>query len=529
MRHLQKIGFALFLTGSILSASAPDPGVAQAAMRDDKTLVVSLLRKGFAVDAPQGDGSTALHWAALNDDIEIARVLLRSHADVKATTRNERFTPLHLAAEGASSALIQLLLKAGSDPNAITTSGATPLMKAAASGNASAVATLIEAGANINAAELKRNETALMFAAGKDRADVIRLLLAKGADPGAATAVVKLQRRRVDEDGNPIPDTARPGRKPALGGTATSAVAKVTGGLTALEIAARDGSFRAVSALIEGGADVNQLGQGDKSSPLVIAICNGHYDLAKYLLEQKADPNLATVDGLTPLYATEDTEYAEMGWAPNPVTNQENISYIDLLKLLLAHGAQPNSKLLRPLWFRPTSHQEEWVSKQGVTAFWRAAMAADVNAMKILLAGGADPSLKSAEGVTPLMVAAGLGWAANASRTVVNGSLPAVRFLLDLNADVNTNDIYNYTALHGAAYRGDNAVVELLLEHGARLDVKSKRGQLAADMANGPMVNAHLPIDHPETVALLEKHGSAPPAVPQAGAPSNASIALDTK
>ncbi len=252
----------------------------------------------------------------------------------------------------------------------------------------------------------------------------------------------------------------------------------------------------------------------------MIAVANGHYDVAKFLIEHNADPNLATIDGLAALYAVEDTEYAEVGWAPNPITGQEKTTSLDLLKLLLDHKADPNEKLVKALWFRPTSHNEEWVDKKGATPFWRAAMATDVAAMKILIAGGADPDIASSEGVTPLMVAAGLGWGANASRTVPNGWLPAVQYLVnDLHVDVNATDTYGYTALHGAAYRGDNDVVKFLISRGEKLDARSKSGQTLTDMANGPMVNAHLPIEHPDTIALLESLGAPPPEVPIAAAP----------
>ena len=290
--------------------------------------------------------------------------------------------------------------------------------------------------------------------------------------------------------------------------------------MTSLLIAARNGHTEAVKALLESGADINEVSAGDKSSPLVIAIANGHYDVAKYLVEHGANPNLASIDGLAALYAVEDTEYAEVGWAPNPITGQEKTTYLELLKILLDHHAEPNGQLLKALWFRPTSHNQEWIDKKGATPFWRAAMATDVAAMKILLAGGADPKIASGEGVTPLMVASGLGWGANASRTVPNGWLPAVQFLVtETSADVNAKDIYNYTALHGAAYRGDNEVVKYLVSKGAKLDVRSKQGQTVTDMANGPMVNAHLPIEHPETIALLQSLGAPPPEVPVAGAP----------
>jgi ankyrin repeat protein len=189
------------------------------------------------------------------------------------------------------------------------------------------------------------------------------------------------------------------------------------------------------------------------------------------------------------------------------------------MKALLEHGANPNARLIKPLWFRPTSHNQEWVDKKGATALWRAAQSSDVAAMRLLKAGGADPNLATDEGVTPLMVAAGLGWGANATRNVPDSWLAAVQYCVELGADVNAKDAYSYTALHGAAYRGDNEVVKFLVQKGAELDVRSKRGQTVTDMANGPMVNAHLPMEHPDTIALLESLGAPAPEVPVAGAP----------
>ena len=437
-------------------------------------------------------------------------------------------TRLWLAALCAAS-LLMAQTPGGSlvTPLALATDGDTPLMLAAASGNTDAIKALLDQGASINAREPVRGETPLMFAAGKNRAAAVRLLIARGADPALTSTVVNLTKPAFDEDGNPIQQTAgrggrgaTGGRAGAGGGRAKSTAATVTGGMTALLLAARNGYVEAARSLIEAGADVNEPCAGDKSTPLVIAIANGHYDLAIYLLDHGANPNLATIDGLAALYAVEDTEYAEVGWAPNPITAQEKTTYLDLLKALLAHKADPNEKLLKALWFRPTSHNQEWVDKKGATPFWRAAMATDVAAMKILLAGGANPKIASDEGVTPLMVAAGLGWGANASRTVPNGWLPAVQFLVtETGADVNAKDSFNYPALHGAAYRGDNDVTKYLVSKGAKLDVRSKSGQTLTDMANGPMVNAHLPIDHPDTIALLESLGAPPPEVPVAAAP----------
>jgi uncharacterized protein len=499
-----------------------------------------------------GDGLTPLHKAVSDDDIAAVKHLLASGADARAATTLGHVTPLALAAINGDAAIILALLNAGAAVDAANADGDTPLMLAAASGNTDAIKVLLDhaAAGAINAKEPVRGETPLMFAAGRNRAEAVKLLIARGADPAATSTVVKLERPAFDEDGNPVSvagrgsatgasggGAGRGGRgsrgvaagasggaltvgRGGAGGHARSTAAVVTGGMTALLLAARNGYAEAARALVDAGADVNQACAGDKSTPLVIAIANGHYDLAKYLIDHGANPNLASIDGLAALYAVEDTEYAEVGWAPNPITAQEKITYLELLKILLDHKAGPNQQLLKAIWFRPTSHNQEWVDKKGATPFWRAAMATDVAAMKILLAGGADPKIASAEGVTPLMVAAGLGWGANASRTVPDGWLPAVQFLVtETGADVNAKDEYNYTALHGAAYRGDNEVVKYLVSRGAKLDVRSKSGQTLTDMANGPMVNAHLPIDHPDTVTLLESLGAPPPEVPVAGAP----------
>ncbi len=509
-------------------------------MMPAKWLLAGICFAGLAYGQAPGDGLTPLHQAAEDGDAGAVKRLLAAGADPRAATTLGHVTPIAVAATSGEAAIVKLLLDAGADANATTADGTTPLMLAAASGSTETVKLLLDHGAAVNAKEPAKGETALMFAAGRNRADAIRLLIARGADPTVATTVVKLGRPAFDEDGNPVAQGGGRGGRGGggregqgrggnrggargTGGDARGASATVTGGMTALLIAARNGYAEAVRALIESGADVNGVSAGDKSTPIVIAIANGHYDVAKYLLDHGANPNLATIDGLAALYATEDVEYAEVGWSPNPITSEEKISYLDLLKALLAHGADPNARLIKSLWFRPTSHNEEWVDKKGATPFWRAAMATDVAAMKILRAGGADPSLASDEGVTPLMVAAGLGWGANASRTVSGGWLPAVEYLVtEAGADVNAKDVYNYTALHGAAYRGDNEVVKYLVAHGEKLDVRSKKGQTVTDMANGPKVNAHLPIEHPDTIALLESLGAPPPEAPVAAAPKEA-------
>jgi ankyrin repeat protein len=264
--------------------------------------------------------------------------------------------------------------------------------------------------------------------------------------------------------------------------------------------------MEAAKALVEGGADVNDAGLGEKMTPLVIAIANGHYDLAMYFLEHKADPNPASDSGLTALYAAIDMQWAPYAWYPQPITAQEKTSYLDLMKALIAKGANVNARLGRRVWFRALVGDSGWVDQAGATAFWRAAQSNDLAAMKLLVANGADPALATTAGSTPLMVTAGVGWAMNFSRNAPNAWMDSVKFCLEHDNDVNAADARGYTALHGAAFRGDNELINFLMSKGAKIDTKTKAGDTVADMANGPIPHS---IPHPDTVALLEKLGSA--------------------
>jgi ankyrin repeat protein len=238
---------------------------------------------------------------------------------------------------------------------------------------------------------------------------------------------------------------------------------------------------------------------------MVIAIANGHYRVAKYLVDHGANPNLANIDGLTPLWATVNMRYAPVSWAPNPRTDEE-IDSIVLIRDLLDRGADPNGRTLkRKLWFSPSSHDQTWVDPKGSTPFFRAAASSDVEAMKVLVERGADPNLPSAGGTTPLIVAAGLGWVGNFSSNAPGQWMNAVKFCLEHGADINAADTKGYTALHGAAVRGDNAMVKFLVEKGAKVDAVTKAGDTVADMANGPFEHA---LPHADTVELLEKLGS---------------------
>jgi len=407
--------------------------------------------------------------------------------------------------------MVKAMLDAGADPNTASADRATALMTAAVSGSADTVTLLLKRGAHVNARESAHQQTALMFAAAENRAAAITALAAHGADLEAATKVVPLEDDKLDDNGNPLPK-----KEPEYANSTVTGGNTVMGGMTALLFAAREGHLDAVRALVAAGADVNRLSAGDRSSPLVIAVSNGHYEVGQFLVDHGADPKLANVDGLTPLYATIDMQYAPVSWAPNPLTVQEKVSHLELMKSLLAHGANPNAKLTRKLWFRPTSHNQQWISTVGATPFWRAAQGTDVPAMRALIAGGADPKIPSAAGTTALMVAAGLGYAGNFSQNLPDSWLAAVKYCLELGLDINAADNQGYTALHGAAYRGDNELVKFLVDKGARLDARTRRGWSVTDMANAPSVRSSVPLAHPDTIALLLKAG-APPLTPIEG------------
>ncbi len=480
---------------AVAPALAADTPVADAAMAGDAGTVRALIAGGADVNAAQGDGMTALHWAAFHDDLELARVLIDAKADVGPTTRIGHIRPLSMAATNGSAAMIDLLVEAGAVVNLATSTGATPLMAAATAGSVDAVRRLVDQGAFVNARETANGQTALMFAAWENRGDVIALLIDRGAHVGLTSWLVSMIEPRLDADGNPLP----PNRPRAPGANS------VMGGMTALLVAARDGQLEAVRALVEGGAQVDQVAGGDGSSPMVIAIANGHYTVAKYLLDAVADPNVANIDGLTPLYATVNMRFAPVSWAPNPRTDQEAVGPLELLSALLAAGADPNARIVRRLWFSPTSHDRLWINPAGATPFWRAAQASDVESMRLLAAADADPMLPTFAGTTPLMVASGIGWRGNFSQNAPDSWMKAVHYLAELGADVNAVDAGGYTALHGAAALGNNEMVRFLVARGADVTALDEAGNSVADMAFGP---SRFFLPKPETANLLVELGS---------------------
>jgi uncharacterized protein len=241
----------------------------------------------------------------------------------------------------------------------------------------------------------------------------------------------------------------------------------------------------------------------------MIATINGHFDLAMFLLERGADPKLATAAGATPLYGAINVQWAPKAFYPEPSTRQEKTTLHVLMTALLKHGADANARLTRELWYTEYAQRLNGANATGATPFWRAAQVGDVEAMKMLVAAGADPNIATNEGVTPLSACAGAGFYGNDDRTVPAGRMPAVRYLVEeLHADVNavdTNPRVGYSVVHNAASRGDNEMILYLVSKGARVDIVSKQGQTTVDLANGPRQRIQ---PFPETVALLMSLGA---------------------
>ena len=564
MRTLRYTALWTVALTALLSAAAIAP-VADAAMEGNRDAVKALLKQAADVNAAQGDGMTALHWAAMKDDADLAQTLLYAGANVRATTRIGAYTPLILAARNGSAAVMAPLLNAGADVNAATSNGTTPLMFAAASGNAEAVTALVVGGADVNAKESVRGLTPAMFAAASNRAGVLDILATKGADLEAASKVTDLAALSRDPaalreftQGNPVPPGVEPGRGSRSGpapaafgagrGPQTPGVDRnfqlnelvaAQGGLTPLLLAAREGHVDAVNALLKAGAGINQVSAGDKTSPLLIATINGHFDLATLLLEKGADALAAAENNATPLYGALNVEWAPKALYPQPRAQMnQQTTYLELMTTLLDKGADPNIRLNKKIWYSGYSFDLSGVDETGATPFWRAAYASDVEAMKMLVAYGADPNIRTERiagrpragdvdrdvkdlsglppvpvggpAVTPLQAAAGVGYgegfAANSHRFAPSGMLAAVTYLIEeLHADVNAFDHEGNTALHHAAARGDVEMILYLVSKGANVKVVSREGRTTADMANGPVQRIQ---PFPDALALLEKLGS---------------------
>jgi uncharacterized protein len=578
-KHTKTLGFAVFVALGVFAAlvvSIPAAGksdVADAAMRGDTAAVRALLSQKADVNAPQADGATALHWAAYRSDKEMADVLIRANANPKAANR-EGATPLWLASVNGDAAMISALLGAGADPNERLPLGRTPLMLASRTGNVEAMKVLIDRGADVNARETLRGTTPIMWAADESHAPAVKLLIDRGADfkarsnpaprgRGPALGKANDPRKAVAAQGAALaareaaPDLGalnalsggdrgggggrggrgvRGGGRGAAGGGGGAAGAAGDdqvddaavaagigrrgggaadgGALTPLVFAVRSNDLETVKVLLAAGADVNQV-TGYGWSPLLVAAQNRYYRLGAYLLDRGADPNLANKGGWTPLYLATDNRNIENGDYP---VRKGDMDHLDFITLLIDKGADVNARMKDSTETR-TVFTNQWLDENGATAFLRASQSGDVVLMKLLLSRGADPKIATTLGVTALQVAAGIGWVEGITyEWSPQATFDAVKILIELGLDVNAQADTGRTALHGAAHKGRNDVVQILVDHGAKLDVRdygntdNRGGKLAVhtwqavDYADGLVrVGVQSAIGHPETGLLIRK------------------------
>ena len=495
VRSAPTLWLALTVSAFSIGAARDDAPLADAVQHGDKQAVQSLLKARADVNAPQSDGATALHWAAYLDDAETTALLIRAGANVDSPN-NYGVTPLALAATSGNAAIINLLLKGGADPNRTVRAGETPLMFAARTDRADAVKALLEAGAKVDAKETWNGQTALMWAAAAGRGPVVQALIDRSADVHARS----------------------------------------NAGTTPLVFAVRRGDMAAGRALLAAGANVNEK-RPDGATPLLVAVINGHADLVDLLLDKGADPN---VEGGSTELTVQGVRARPMELKYRKLTNNERDSEgvtkgnifgkplhaavhvanwhlsdqfiavkmdrLRVIRSLLDHGADVNGRISmeEPRWSGARYRRH----LAGATAFLFAAKSADVEVMRLLLAHGADPTINTEEIITPLMAAAGIAWASNQDRASESQVLEGVKLMVDeLGADVNAVSDLGETAMHAAAYRGANSVVQYLFDKGAKLDVVAIDGRTPLIVADGVEYGNSFAAQ-PPTAALLRKLGA---------------------
>jgi ankyrin len=459
----------------------------------NREAALKLITQRVDVNAPEPDGTTALHWAVQRNDLDLVTRLIRAGATVN-TKNDYGSTPMSEAAIVASAPLLAALLEAGADVESPNADGQTALMIVARTSQVDAARVLIERGANVNAVEKWRGQTALMWAAAQGQPAMVRELIARGAQVNARSTVNDWQRQV----------TAEP-----------RAIYRPAGGLTPLLYAAREGCVDCARALVEKGAELN-VADPEGLSPLLTAVINMQFDAAAYLITAGANPNQWDLWGRAPLYAAVDVNTIPRGGRPD-LPSLDETSSLDIIRMLLDAGANPNARLRLPPPFRNVGNDRglDRLITTGTTPLLRAAKALDAPAIRLLLAKGADLTLTNTQAVTPTMAAAGLGSVDADTRgfylseDTQQRSIESLTLLLDAGGDINAKDSRGLTALHEAARWGWNDVVMFLVSRGADLNARDAKGNTPVDSALGKAGGnsrggARIDV-HEDTATLLRK------------------------
>jgi ankyrin repeat protein len=455
--HLRYVSLLALSSAIGLSAAGPTPNMVDAVKSGNRDTVRALIRQHADINAAEHDGTTALHWAVRADDQETAELLIKAGANVNAANQLG-ITPLVVAATNANAAIVSDLLRAGANSTRPGADGETVLMTAARSGNPEVVRALVKAGANVNAVERWQGQTALMWAAAENHAGAVKALLDLGADANIRSKELAFPDYRYETNGMAVFQLPK-------------------GGWTALMFAARENAIDAVAALADAHVDLNARSSTEGTTALQLAIINAHYDLASVLLDKGADPNVVDSSGMTALYAAVDMRApANMLTRPEPKPH-DTLDALGITKVLLAHKADPNVRLKKPIIGRHQNLVGDAALTEGATALARAAKGCDVPVIRTLLDGGADATLTLKDRTTTAMLAA--------AGTPEPKALEAVQLLVEHGVDVNAFNANGQTILHNAAGRGAVSVVQFAAGHGAKLDRRDKQNRTALDIAMG--------------------------------------------
>ena len=519
----QLAGLVIAFAGA--GALATEATLLDAVESGNRSAALKMLAEGSDARERGPDGTTALTWAVHHGDVELVQRLIKAGADVTAAN-DFGASAISEAATIGSAPIIEALLDAGADVNFANPEGETPLMVVSRTGNVEAAALLVKAGAEINATERWAGQSALMWAAAQSQPEMVKFLVANGADVDARGAIRNWQRKVIAE---PRPKDMN------------------RGGFTPLLYAAREGCIECAKHLLEGGADPD-LADPERVTPLNLALTNLHFDFAVYMIGAGANVDRWDFFGRTPLYMAADvnTLPTQGNGAMSYIPSLDTATAVDVARLLLEKGANPNIQLKRrpPYLNVPQDRGGDTILSQMATPLLRAARAGDAEIVKLLLEHGALVDLPSAYGVTPLMAAAGVEYGLRVTRgrlRTEEGVLATLQLLVDAGADINARMVteansgliyqgasrradfsYNSrgrqvpgpaatahrTALHGAALKGFNSIVELLAANGADLHAKDANGRTPIDLAMGRYEEDFLrqaAEPHVETVALLEK------------------------